>query len=171
MTRITTGTINVYSYKDGLLSAVAHDLKLTLERFELEVDAGAGTVTGRFWPGSVRIEGAMKNGALDAAGLSERDRRDILDNITDKILHTDRHAEARFQGRLAVDAPVARVDGTLTLVGRDAPLSVTLRREGGRYRGEAELVPSRWGIPPFKALMGAIKLQDRLKVVFDLPEG
>lgn len=170
MKRITTGTINVFTFKDGLLSAVAHDLRLTLDRFELEVDPEAGTVTGRFWPASARVEGAMKNGQLDAGGLSERERREIHDNLTDKILKTDRNPEVRFQGRLAVDAPVGRVDGTLTLAGRDAPVTVTLRREGGRYRGEAELAPSRWGIPPFKALMGAIKLQDRVRLTFDLPD-
>jgi hypothetical protein len=170
MKRITSGTINVFTFKDGLLSAVAHDLRLTLDRFELEVDADAGTVAGRFWPASLRIDGAIKNGQLDASGLSERERREIHDNLTDKILKTDRSPEVRFQGRLAVDAPVGRVDGTLTLSGRDAPVTVTLRREAGRYRGEAELAPSRWGIPPFKALMGAIKLQDRVRLTFDLPD-
>jgi hypothetical protein len=169
MKRITQGTFHVFTYKDGLLSSVAHDLRLSLERFEVEVDADAGTVSGRFWPASLRIDGSVKHGTLDPKGLSDRDRRDIHDNLTEKVLHTDRQPEVRFTGKLAVDAPLGRVDGTLSLGGRDAPLNVTLRREGGRYQGEVELVPSKWGIAPFKALMGAIKLQDRVRVVFDLP--
>jgi len=169
MKRITQGTFHVFTYKDGLLSSIAHDLRLSLERFEVEVDADAGTVSGRFWPASLRVDGPVKEGTVDAKGLSERDRRDIHDNITEKILQTDRQPEVRFIGKLVVDAPIGRVDGTLSLVGRDAPLNVTLRHEGGRYLGEVEFVPSKWGIAPFKALMGAIRLRDRVRVVFDLP--
>lgn len=172
--RITSGTVHVFTFKEGLLSSVAHDLRLTPERFEIEIvhaEAGGGptTVTARFWPATLRIDGAVKNGQLEAGGLSDRDRREIHDNLTDKVLHTDRHPEARFSGQLAIDAPLARVDGTLSLAGRDANLSITVRREDGRYRGEVELAPSRFGIAPFKALMGAIRLQDRVRLVFDLP--
>lgn len=170
MKRITLGTINLFTYKDGLLSAIAHDLRMSLERFEIEVDTDSQTVAGRFWPSSLRIDGAMKDGQLEPKGLSERDRRDIHNNITDKVLRTDHHPEVRFHGKLAIDAAIGRLDGTLTLNGQDAPLAVTLRREGGRYRGEADLVPSRWGVAPFKALMGAIKLQDRVRITFDLPD-
>ena len=44
-------------------------------------------------------------------------------------------------------------------------------RADGRDRGAVELVPSRWGIAAFKALMGAIRVQDRIWVTFDLPAG
>ena len=61
-----------------------------------------------------------------------------------------------------------RVRGTLELVGRSAPLELTLRARDGRLVGEVEFKPSRWGIKPYKALAGAIKLQDRVKVRVDL---
>lgn len=170
MKRINLGTINVFTYKEGLLSAMAHDLRLTLERFEVEIDPETQTVAGRFWPSSLRIDGAVKEGQLDANGLSERDRRDIHNNITDKVLRTDHHPEVRFRGKLAIDAAIGRIDGVLTLNGQEGPLAVTLRRDAGRYRGEAEFAPSRWGVAPFKALMGAIKLQDRVRLTFDLPD-
>src|SRR4051812_4209200 len=32
----------VYTFKEGLLSAVAHDLKIRVERFEIEVTPGEG---------------------------------------------------------------------------------------------------------------------------------
>jgi hypothetical protein len=36
---------------------------------------------------------------------------------------------------------------------------------------EVPLVPSRWGIAPYRALAGALKLQDRVIVRLSLPRG
>ena len=46
-------------------------------------------------------------------------------------------------------------------------ITLTVREADGRWRGQIELVPTRWGIQPFKALLGAIKLEDRVVVRFD----
>lgn len=55
------------------------------------------------------------------------------------------------------------------MAGQRRPLALLLGLSRDRLHGEVELTPSRWGIKPFKALMGAIKLQDRVRVRFDLP--
>lgn len=160
------GRIHVYTFKRGLLSKVAHDLQLRLARFEVKSDRKR--VEARFWPESLSVEGVRVEGRLDPAALSDADRRDILGNVRDKILRTQRYPEARFEG--AVE-PVAdqryRVRGELELVGKRAPIELTVFERDGRVSGEVELVPTRWGIEPFKALLGAIKLQDRVLVKFD----
>lgn len=163
MQHITTGTFRVFTFKDGLLSRVAHDLQLTLSRFEIAVEGEA--VTGTFWPGSLRVDGPVSGGRLEPEGLRDKDRAEIQGTIADKILQIGRHPTAQFTGTHRGDA----VNGTLALAGRSAPVSLTARAADGRIRGEVELVPTRWGIAPYKALLGAIKLQDRVRVVFDLP--
>lgn len=159
-------TIHVFTFKDGLLARLAHDLRLTLGRFEIQRDGAA--LTGRFWPASLTVDGAMtRQGQLDAHALSDSDRRKIEQNIAEDVLHLARAPEASFSGRIL--AGEAAVEGELTLAGRSAAVQAPVRAADGRLRAELTLVPSRWGIAPYRALAGAIKLQDRVLVVVDLP--
>jgi hypothetical protein len=159
-----TAGIHVFTFKDGLLARLAHDLQLTLEDFEIHREGAA--VTGRFRPASLRVEGVIrKDGSLDPATLSAADRAKIGSNIADEILHLDRHPEARFVGT----THGTTIEGDLTLVGVTRPVRAEVQAHGGRLRAEFTLVPSRWGIPPYRALAGAIRLQDRVVVRVDLP--
>ena len=160
------GKIHVFTFKDGLLSSIAHDLRLTLERFEVLVDGE--TVKARFYPATLNVDGPMRGGRLDEAGLSARVRREIHGNICDKILQIDRFPEISFEGQLA--GPSA-VRGALTMKGRKVDLTIQVFRRDDGYVGHAELSPSRWGIAPFKALLGAIRLQDRVRIEFDVTVG
>ncbi|MBI3206177.1 MAG: YceI family protein [Myxococcales bacterium] len=161
------GRIEVLTFKQGLLSKVAHDLLLELRRFDLRTDGKR--VEGTFLLTSLSVEGVMRSGVLDAHGLSESDRHDINGNVQKKVLHTDDFPEAQFVGEVARGAGRHSVTGRLVLAGKTQDLSVGVREADGRWRGEVELVPSRWGIQPFKALLGAIKLEDRVVVRFDCP--
>ena len=162
-TTITDGTIQVFTFKEGLLSKVAHDLRLTLERFEITREGDA--VRGRFWPETLQVDGCMRGGRLDPGGLRPKDKREIHKNMTRKVLQTHRNPV------VALDATVeaARLQGQLTLNGRRHPVACALRTVDGQITGRITLVPSRWGIAPYKALMGAIKLQDRVEVSFSVP--
>lgn len=162
-----TGRIEVLTFKEGLLSKVAHDLSIRLERFELQTDGAR--VEGKFALASLSVEGVMHKGVLDAHGLSESDRHDIEGNIQNKVLHTKDHPEATFTGRVTRGEGRHTVRGDLTLAGKTRDIAVEVREADGRWQGEVELVPTRWGIQPFKALLGAIKLQDRVVVRFDFP--
>ncbi|MBU0552145.1 YceI family protein [Myxococcota bacterium] len=154
---------HIFTFKDGLLSSVAHDLRFSLKRFELSRDGAQ--VTGRFWPDSLIGDGVMRDGALHADGLSDKDWKDIDKNIRQKILDTAKHPEILFEGKING----GRVEGTLTMKGRRAPVRFDGRVEAGVLSAQVEIKPSDWGIPPFKALLGAIKLKDRVLIDFELP--
>lgn len=159
------GKIHVFTFKDGLLARLAHDLRLSLARFEIRREGTA--LSGRFWPDTLRVDGVVgKDGRVDVDGLSASDKAKIQRNITDEILLTARHPEIAFSGALA---PGGLLDGRLTMLGKAAPVRTPVRVEGARLRAEFTLVPSQWGIAPYKALAGAIKLQDRVIVALDLP--
>lgn len=167
MTPIVGGQIRVFSFKEGLLSKVAHDLQFSLGRFEVESDGQH--VVARMLPSSLEVEGVMRKGQLDAHGVSDADKQEIEGNLRQKVLQTDAHPRAVFSGD-AVPAPGGyRISGSLTLAGRTRDLAFEVRQEAGHWRAEIELVPSLWGIKPFKAWMGAIKLQDRVVVRIELP--
>ncbi len=163
MAKIEQGRVEVYTYKEGLLGRAAHDLRLTVEGFSIE--GSADHVEANFDLRSFRVDGAMRDGRLDERALGERDKRDILDNMRERVLE---NRPLRFEGKAQADNGGYRVAGELDMAGQRRPLTLSLAAEAGRLKGEVELVPSRWGIKPFKALMGAIKLQDRVRVRFDL---
>jgi hypothetical protein len=158
-----TATIQVFTFKDGLLARLAHDLRLTLRRFEIRREGAA--ITGTFWPGSLVVDGAVdRRGAVDADAFSAGDRAKIGENAGE-VLKAGRFPEVRLVGTIAGST----ITGELTLAGVTRPIRMDVERAGGRLRGELTLTPSAWGIPPYKALAGAIKLQDRVVVRVDLP--
>ena len=167
MAAIEQGRVEVYTFKEGLLGRVAHDLRLSVGSFSID-RADADTVEARFDIHSFKVDGAMRDGQLDEGALGDGDKRDILDNVRNKILHVDRPLRFEGQAERRGDGGY-RVKGELEMAGRAQAVTLSLDRLGDRLQGEVELTPSRWGIKPFKALMGAIKLQDRVRVRFDLP--
>jgi hypothetical protein len=156
-------TIHVFTYKDGLLARLAHDLRFSLRRFEIVRDGD--TVRGRFWPDALHVDGSVRHGQVDLDSFSAGDAAKIRRNLADDVLHTARHPEVTFEGELQGDG----ADGRLTMAGRTCPVRTVFKRQGDRLRAEITLTPSDWGIPPYKALAGAIKLQDRVVVALDLP--
>jgi polyisoprenoid-binding protein YceI len=161
------GTLEVLTFKDGLLSKVAHDLLVRAERFDLRTDGAR--VEGSFELDSLVVSGVMRDGELDSHGLSEGDRHDIRANMQKKVLEVAKYPRATFSGSVTGGDGRHQVNGTLTLHGMSQDVSVEVREADGRWVGQAELVPSRWGIKPYKALLGAIKLRDRVVVRFEFP--
>ncbi len=156
------GTVRVFTFKEGLLSRIAHDLRLDVGRFTVELDGD--DVTAVFETTSLSVNGVMKKGRLDRRGLNKRDMAQVERTIRDEIFHSGRFPQISFDGRREGH----RVTGTLEMKGRRAALSFDIGADEALWRGRVELQPSRWGIPPYKALMGAIKLKDRVIVEFEL---
>jgi polyisoprenoid-binding protein YceI len=163
---LSGGVVEVLTFKEGLLSKVAHDLLLRVERFQVETDGRR--VSARFYPASLAVVDAMRDGKLQPGTLGERDKSEIIENVRSKILHADRHPEVTFEGEARERETGYHLEGALGLLGKELPVAFDARRRDGRLQGEIELEPSRWGIKPFKALLGAIRLRDRVVVRFDL---
>ncbi len=165
------GSVHIFTFKRGLLSRVAHDLRLSVGRYQISVDGDA--VTASFEARSLQVDGVMKKGKLDPHALSAKDLREVLTNTHGHVLLSDRHPQLRFAGRAQRSGDILRVSGDLDMVGRRAAVAFPLRIIGQRAAGQVELRPTRWGIAPFKTLMGAIALEDRVVVAFDvvMPEG
>lgn len=148
-------TVQVYTWREGLLARVGHDLRLSAPaRIIREGDGIVVTVDAA----SLRVDGAMKDGRL--VEVSAGDRADIEKALRTEILDVGRHPLIRWRGTM--DGR-----GTLELRGRSVALRVPATVDGDRVRGEVDLTPSAWGIKPFRALLGALKLQDRVRVAFD----
>ena len=60
-----------------------------------------------------------------------------------------------------------KVSGDLELGGKTKPVSFDLSETDGVLTGSAAVKQSDWGIKPYSALFGALKVNDEVKVVVE----
>lgn len=158
--------IMVHTYKEGLLSRLAHDLRLTVQRFDVQLTEGQ--VTATLSAASLKVDGAMRKGVLAPDVLSETDRTTIERTLSQEILRASTHPDVVFRGTLSRERGGLIARGSLNLNGRDQPLDLPVVLENAATI-DVEVAPSRWGIAPYRAMAGALKVQDRVRVVIELP--
>jgi hypothetical protein len=142
-------TLTVKTYREGVAAKVGHDLIMVVGRWSAKLgDDGAIELSAD--PRSLEI----REGLRGAKPLSDRDRREILKNIDQKVLGS---SPVEFRGRAEGDS----VTGELTMAGATRPVTAERTSDGGR----ATLVQSEWGIKPYRGLMGALKVRDDVEVI------
>jgi hypothetical protein len=160
-----------WTYKEGLLSRVAHDLCIQATGFRAPVtlDGRRFTVEVTAPVRGLRVLGQVKDGLVSP--LSEKDHREIESNLQGKhVLDADRAPDVRFVGQGDLDA--RRVEGDLTLRGSTQRLSapLTVREEPGRLVvvGEVRFKQTAFGLKPYSAMLGALKVQDEVRVSWEV---
>jgi YceI-like protein len=166
----STAECLIFTYKAGLLSGVAHDLKLRVERFEIVVDDQG--IHAQFDASSLRVVCARAGGKDDFRALSERDRREIEATIARDVLDARRHPAIDFRSTTVatVVAPAGmQIDGTLSIRGRERPLSLLARRDGDRAVIETAIHQPDFGIRPYTAMLGALRVKPDVAVTVTTP--
>ena len=164
---ITRGECRIQTSREGALSAVGHDLTLRAARWSVDVQREARAVTARVVTASIELVGARHGDVVDAHALSTGDRAKIEHTLRDDVLRVERFPEVVFVGRWSGDAP-AVVEGALTLCGVTRPLAVRITLAGGRVVGTATVHQPTWGITPFRAMLGALRVQADVQVEWSL---
>lgn len=162
-----TGECRVFTFKDGALSAIAHDLELTVGRFTIEVGDDLA-IAARFQLDSVRVAHAVKDGRPSGA-LSDGDKRKIEKTMAEEVLELRRFPEASFAGRATAAGAGFVLTGELTLHGKTRPLTVTTRAVDGRQVAELALHQPDYGIKPYSAMLGTLKIRPELKLRVSVP--
>jgi len=149
----------VFTYKEGLLAALAHDLKIRVTKFAIDVDNATRHIDARFDASSLRVVTAMQDG-VESPTLSADNRREIEGNIVRDVLDARTHPEIRFVSSEVHEKDAAyRITGKLALHGRQRQISVHVHREGDRYVAEARIHQPDFGIQPYSAMLGALKVK------------
>lgn len=118
----------------------------------------------------MRVDGATQRGSLDPSALSASDVAEIERTLADRVLHIASHPEASIDGTVALAAPgCVEFHGQLTLHGGSLPLDAQASLAPGQVKAKMQLIPSRWGVEPYKAMGGALRLEDRVDVELLLP--
>jgi len=158
---------SVFTFKQGLLSAVGHDLELEVGTFEVRWADGA--IDATFDARSLRVRGAIVGGRLDPAVLSARDRAQIDDNARG-ALGAASHPTLRFRAAPAPEPPPARLVGPLTLHGQTHEITVVLAREPSGWVATSTIHQPDFGITPFSAMLGALRVKPEVRVALHLPD-
>jgi polyisoprenoid-binding protein YceI len=170
-----SGRLLVHTTRTGLGAKAGHDLTLEVTRWHgrATVDPAEpanSAVTAEVEADSLEVREAT-GGVMP---LTDADRAEITKNLK-KVLHTAQHPTITFQSRrVAGSAGSFTLDGELTITGVTRSVTVQGRMTDGRVTGRAAVVQSRWGIRPYSALFGALKLRDEVEVTFDValtPDG
>ena len=168
------GRLLVRTGRSGLGRRAGHDLTIEAARWSgtltLPGDAatipGAASAEGASVEVTVPVEGLeVREGTGGVLPLSDQDRAEITKNLRRILGASDIVFTASAATGTADDFTV---EGRLTIAGRTEPLTVRGRADGARVRGEATVKQTRWGIKPYSAFFGALKLADDVTVTFDL---
>lgn len=150
----------VHTFREGLLSPVGHDLTLKVNRCSLELANDGASLEARFDPTSLTVE---------APPLSTHDRRSIERDIVETVLDARRFPEIRYSAKVERDGDRARLDGTLALHGRTRPLAAVASREGDRWRARVTVHQPDFGVRPFTAMLGTLRV--RADVIVEIVYG
>lgn len=141
------------------MSSVGHDVDLRITDLSLEV-GDDDTITGEFQAGSLEVV---------SHGPSESDKKDIQRNAA-KTLAVQKYPTIRFSSTsVHRDGDRAKIEGDLTLNGVTNTISTEARDDGTHWIAEVTLDQTKFGIKPFSAMLGALKVKPEVKVTISVP--
>ena len=159
-----------FSFKDGLLARLAHDLKLQVERFSIEVDDATKKIKATFDPSSIQVVCAQIDGRDDLSTLSKGDKKKIYDNVTKDVLRIRKYPEIRFESNnIAERGEGFAVEGTLQLHGKSRNIQASVQANGDRWVSEVRIHQPDFGIKPYTAALGALKVKPDVLVRVSVP--
>jgi polyisoprenoid-binding protein YceI len=165
-----SGRLLIHTTRTGLGAKAGHDLTIEVTRWsgDATIDPATpadSTLTVEVDAGSLEV----RTGTGGVKPLTNSDREEIERNIREKILHAGRYPAITYRAtRVDGTAESFHIEGDLTLVGVTRVVTVQGLFANDRVRGSATIVQSRWGIRPYSALFGALKLNDEVEIRFDL---
>ncbi len=166
----STAECLVFTQKEGLLSKVAHDLKLRVTKFTLAWDGV--TLTARFDPRSLRVVDALVKGRESPGSLSDGDKKKIEKSIVQDVLHARKHRSIEFHStEVATEGEGYRVKGELSLHGVTRPIRAKVKLASGRWSAQVSLNQPDYDITPFTAMLGALKVKPKVRVRLSVPDG
>jgi polyisoprenoid-binding protein YceI len=160
------GTLSVRTGRKGAAAKAGHDLLIHVTAWQatlrLAEDPADTSIELEADATSLRV----REGTGGLQSLGDDDKANIHSTIDDEVLKRQAIAFRSTQvtggdGRLSVE-------GELTLAGTTRPLAFDLAvGEDGRLTGAAVVRQSEWGMKPYSALFGALKVADDVRVEID----
>jgi len=167
----STAICHVFIYKEGLLSAFGHDLRIAVTSFIVEVADDARAVRARFDAGSLHVDCAMIDGVAQPNTLTASDKKEIDKNIIKNVLDTDTFKDIVLDSSSVTKGNSSyNVRAALTLHGRTREISLPVRKEDDYHIADFWLHLPDFGIKPFSAFFGTLKIKPDILVRVMIPD-
>jgi polyisoprenoid-binding protein YceI len=169
------GRLLVHTSRTGLGAKAGHDLTIEVTRWHGHATVETAVPANSLVTVQVDVDSfQVRVGTGVVKPLADADRAEIS-KILKRVLHTAQHPTITFRSR-RVDGSAGSftLDGELTIMGITRPVTVQGGVTDGRVVGRATVVQSQWGVRPYSAFLGALRLRDEVKVDFDValtPDG
>ena len=163
-----TTQCRIFTKREGVLSAVGHDLELCATRFEIRFDEATNTLDADIDMTSISLEGAVDaNGNTDE--INSHDSNEIEANLRGQVLRVASFPHARFHAANVSGDPTT-VTGELTLLAATRTVNVNVKTVGDEYVATFIVHQPDFGITPFKAMLGALKVAADVRVEVRVPK-
>jgi len=162
---------HVLVFREGLLSAVGHDLVLRAGGVSVELAGDRSAVRVEVDARTLRVRHAVRGGRELPDALRPSDRQDIEAAIRGAVLQSDRFPAIRFASTgVAPRGAGWDVRGSLTVAGATREVAFQVRRVDGRLEAEGTLHQPDFGIRPYRAMLGALKVRADVLVRVSIPD-
>jgi polyisoprenoid-binding protein YceI len=166
------GTLSVRTKRTGAAAKAGHDLLIEVTAWQATLEVGEAAADTSIELSADATSLRVREGKGGMQSLGDDDKANIQQTIDDDVLKGGAiafrsTAVSGADGRLSVQ-------GELTLAGKTRPLAFDLAvGDAGRLSAVAVVKQSDWGMKPYSALFGALKVVDEVEVAIDagLPSG
>jgi polyisoprenoid-binding protein YceI len=161
-----TGSLQVRTKREGMASAVGHDLLIAFQRWSGQITVRSKLLASTHVDVTVEVGSfEILEGTGGVAVLSADDISDITETALN-LLDVVGHPRATFvSSEVTASGEGGTVEGTLTIRGQSAPVTIdVVETDDQSWRGTATLLQTAFGIKPYRAFFGALRLADPVLV-------
>lgn len=152
--------LTVHTKRTGAIAKAGHDLTIEVKSWHGELEIGDQSRA------SLSVDSSsfkVLEGRGGVQKLDDGDKRGIEQTIDDEVLMK---REIKFESTdVKLDGDRLTIAGDLTLMGATHPLTFELEvGDGGRLSGGAAVKQTDFGMKPYTALFGTLKVADEVEV-------
>ncbi len=156
-------TLRIRTGRSGAAARAGHDLLIEVTAWRATIQAGAEAAATTLQLTADARSLQVRGGTGGMKSLDEDDKGSIRKTIDEEVL---KGTAIEFRSTHSRQAPEGlEVDGELELFGRRQPVSFALKAgDDGAISAATKLRQSDWGMKPYSALFGTLKVADELTV-------
>jgi polyisoprenoid-binding protein YceI len=168
--RVTLGPDNarmlIRTNREGFAARAGHDLTIEVTRWSAELDMPAGQPADAKVTAEVHLDSlAVREGTGGIKPLTDADRQEIAGTARGLLSERGEPVASFASTRVTPAGRGGSIEGEVTMYGMTTPMRLQIHERGkGRYTANTSVRQSAFGLKPYTAFLGALKLRDEVAV-------